>query len=220
MRNNIPITEMFNAIQGEGPEAGVPTFFVRTSGCNIEPKCGWCDSKYSWDKKGLSYPLHNLKSIVSTKRHVTITGGEPCLHDEELESIINDCPTTKFSLETNGTIFSSAGYNSIIVSPKRQMVKENVISRYVLRSNRCMKCTPGTSNINFKFVYEDGNDNWWEGLIARCNIPRNKVFIMPEGKTREEQIEKMPEVMEYCRDQGYNFSPRLQVLAYDQRRKV
>jgi 7-carboxy-7-deazaguanine synthase len=43
---------------------------------------------------------------------------------------------------------------------------------------------------------------------------------MPEGSTREEQISKMPEVIEYCLENKFHFSPRLHILAYDTKRGV
>lgn len=76
----------------------------------------------------------------------------------------------------------------------------------------------GHDNVRFKFVYE--SSKWWEKVINKLHIPQNQVYIMPEGKTRKEQLQKMPGVIEYCKLKGYNFTPRLHVLAYNKKRGV
>ncbi len=43
---------------------------------------------------------------------------------------------------------------------------------------------------------------------------------MPEGRTKKEQLKRMNEVIEYCKEKGYNFSPRLHILVWDKKRKV
>ena len=201
------ISEMFKAVQGEGPEVGTPTFFIRLSGCNLN--CAFCDSKYHIDGKEMKIE-DIVKEIKKSKlKHITITGGEPTLQDNEIGKLIKQLPKYIFSLETNGTIFTIQPYNNIVVSPKKQGI--DICSLMYFNSN---------SNAIFKFVYEDKRDKWWEKVIKKVGISKSRVYIMPEGKTREEQIRKMPEVIEYCRDNGYKFGVRLHVLAYDSKRGV
>ena len=77
------IAETFTSIQGEGQWVGVPSYFIRVSGCNL--RCTWCDTPYaSWHPEGDFVPLADLVSGVDVQ-HVVITGGEPMLFDAVVE---------------------------------------------------------------------------------------------------------------------------------------
>lgn len=203
------INEVFYAVQGEGPEMGTPTMFIRFAGCNLD--CGFCDSKYA--KKGDEVSVSQLEQIIKSQgrknMHFTVTGGEPTLQEKEFLEFYKNHPGDRFSIETNGTKLTTIAYDTIVISPKKQRIVENVLSEYA-----------DMNNTHFKFVYEPGQSKWWEKVITDCCIPRSKVYIMPEGMTRKEQIERMPEVIEYCKDNGFKFSPRIHVLAYNKKRKV
>ena len=57
------ISETFTSIQGEGLLTGVPSVFIRTSGCNL--RCRWCDTPYtSWEPTGQRETLEGLMAIV------------------------------------------------------------------------------------------------------------------------------------------------------------
>jgi len=77
------ISEMFYSIQGEGFLCGVPSLFVRTTGCNL--RCSFCDSPHtSWNPEGEEHSLNEIMEIAARypSRHVVITGGEPYLQNE------------------------------------------------------------------------------------------------------------------------------------------
>lgn len=114
------ICEMFGpTIQGEGHFAGVPSYFVRTTGCNLRCvfKDSICDTAYS--------SFHPEKSLYSSKEelinafkemikghdrvnHVVITGGEPLLQREGLKEFLTDIFKIRkdwvVTIETNGTL--------------------------------------------------------------------------------------------------------------------
>src|SRR5664279_6055278 len=80
------IAEIFYSVQGEGILVGVPSVFVRTSGCNL--RCAWCDTPYtSWAPEGEPIELPAILERVRQfpARHVVVTGGEPLLFDETVE---------------------------------------------------------------------------------------------------------------------------------------
>src|SRR5215210_855511 len=74
------LAELFYSIQGEGKLAGVPSAFVRASGCNL--RCTWCDTPYaSWDPEGDDSSIEQILQRVRELggKHTVITGGEPMI---------------------------------------------------------------------------------------------------------------------------------------------
>ena len=72
------ISEIFYSIQGEGELTGVPSIFIRTSGCNL--RCSWCDTKYaSWEPEGEDIDIDAVLAEVRKfpAQHCVVTGGEP-----------------------------------------------------------------------------------------------------------------------------------------------
>lgn len=70
------ITEIFRSLQGESASVGIPTVFVRLTGCPL--RCGYCDTAYAFtggDWLPLSAVLDRVRELDAT--HVCVTGGEP-----------------------------------------------------------------------------------------------------------------------------------------------
>src|SRR5271155_3106143 len=77
------LAELFYSIQGEGKLAGLPSVFVRASGCNL--RCTWCDTPYaSWNPEGSDASIEQIVDQVAVHptRHVVLTGGEPMIMPE------------------------------------------------------------------------------------------------------------------------------------------
>ncbi len=121
---SLRISETFASIQGEGKLTGVPSFFVRTSGCNL--RCTWCDTPYaSWDPEG---PVRTVEDIVREAithrdnagiRHAVLTGGEPMLPPAivPLSRALRDAGF-HITIETAGTIVRPVACDLMSLSPK------------------------------------------------------------------------------------------------------
>ena len=102
--NTLNITEIFYSIQGEALEVGLPTVFIRLTGCPL--RCGYCDTAYAF--KG-NNPI-TIDQIIEKVREfpthqVCVTGGEP-LAQKNVHLLLNDLVKNKYqvSLETSGSI--------------------------------------------------------------------------------------------------------------------
>ena len=81
------ISEIFHSPQGEGKWIGVPSIFIRTSGCNL--RCWFCDTPYtSWNPEGEKMSVDQILEHIKQYdcEHVVVTGGEPML-SHEIESL-------------------------------------------------------------------------------------------------------------------------------------
>ena len=99
------ICEIFYSIQGETTYSGLPCVFVRTSGCNL--RCTYCDTKYAYED-GTNMAVDEVMTLVESYgcRLVEITGGEPLLQDDEVNSLIRFLLDSGYDvlLETNGSL--------------------------------------------------------------------------------------------------------------------
>jgi len=215
----IKISEIFKSLQGEIDNK--PAVFVRVSGCNLikEGKgCQFCDTVYA--ESGKEMKLENIiKEVRKYKKdnNVIFTGGEPV---SQIDNIVNLMAKLqqinheyKFDIETNGTIYDKKlkCFDHINCSPKKQALDLTVL-KDILQHNY--------DRIRFKFVYENKQNKWWERVVNKINIPNNLVYIMPEGKTKTQQLKKMNEVTTYCVRKNYNFVPRVHVLLYGSKKGV
>src|SRR3954463_14537334 len=117
------LAELFYSIQGEGKLTGVPSVFVRASGCNL--RCTWCDTPYaSWDPEGENLPVDEIVRRVRelaprSARHVVLTGGEPMI----MPDVIQLCDALKsaghhLTIETAATVFHPVSLDLASLSPK------------------------------------------------------------------------------------------------------
>ena len=108
----LPICDLFVSLQGEGSWAGVPSIFIRVSGCNLRCvfKGSICDTPYSsFSPEKSSFTEDDVKKIIKDNPqvdHIVITGGEPLLYKKELEQLLTDIWEDRFvvTIETNGTM--------------------------------------------------------------------------------------------------------------------
>ncbi len=222
------ISEIFYSVQGEGVLAGVPSVFVRTSGCNL--RCSWCDTPYtSWKPEGETQSVDAIVERVtafSAARHVVITGGEPMIAPDVAElSRRFRARGMHITFETAGTVFAPVACDLMSISPKlanstpegvfRDRHEELRIQPDVLR-----KLTR-EYDYQLKFVVAQLSDlAELQGIAKMLDAPADKVILMPEGITSEALSERGAWVAELCKTHGYRFGPRLHVYLYGNRRGV
>lgn len=108
------VVEIFPSIEGEGLRAGMPAVFIRLFGCNLN--CSYCDTPYGKDPEYADkVRLMTVSEIVRSVSgfcipNVTITGGEPMIHNGVIE-LINALLDRDYwvNVETNGTVTRKAG---------------------------------------------------------------------------------------------------------------
>lgn len=98
------ITEIFFSLQGEGSRVGLPTTFVRLTGCPL--RCAYCDTEYAF-QGGAWMSLEQVLQAVALHptRHLTVTGGEPLAQKDCLALLEALCDAGyEVSLETSGAL--------------------------------------------------------------------------------------------------------------------
>lgn len=98
------ITEIFHSLQGEARTVGLPTVFVRLTGCPL--RCQYCDTAYAFSG-GVLYSIADILRDVASygARYVTVTGGEPLAQPECLPLLMALCDAGyEVSLETSGAM--------------------------------------------------------------------------------------------------------------------
>lgn len=98
------ITEIFYSLQGESNSVGLPTVFVRLTGCPL--RCGYCDTTYAF-KGGEWLELDTVMEQVAAyaPQYVCVTGGEPLAQEACLELLVALCDAGyRVSLETSGAL--------------------------------------------------------------------------------------------------------------------
>lgn len=170
------ICEMFRSIQGEGKLIGVPTYFIRSVGCNLD--CAWCDTKYSFDG-GTEVSVDEIVESARDERYICITGGEPMIQKEFPELLDRLLAEGKHvTIETNGS-----------VSLKDLPDSENVlISMDVKCPSSKMTDRMDWNNLallrpkdQLKFVLADEGDYEFAVDIVRRYDPDTEIIFSPVG---------------------------------------
>lgn len=231
--DSLPINEVFYSLQGEGKLAGVPSVFIRTSGCNL--RCWFCDSYYtSWEP---TYNWHHIDTVIDEVKdhdeadHVVVTGGEPLIHDGT-EKLLDRLSAAGYhtTVETNGTIYPDTSIDLASISPKlasstptsKRDPKED--GQWADRHNDrridmdILARLVEDYDFQLKFVLTDQDDmpeinQLVDRLRASTNavVRDSDVLLMPEGATREQVNETRELTAEVALEYGYQYTPRLHV---------
>ncbi|MGC4034278.1 MAG: 7-carboxy-7-deazaguanine synthase QueE [Tepidisphaeraceae bacterium] len=226
------ISETFYSLQGEGKLIGVPSVFVRASGCNL--RCVWCDTPYaSWEPEGDDWPVDRIIADIATHtsaRHVVLTGGEPLIMPD-IEPLAIELKNRGYHLtvETAATVFKKLPIDLASLSPKlsnstptdreggrfaqlhdRQRLRPDVVQQFI----------DSTPDFQLKFVVSNEQDlSEIDDLLGRISgwTPAD-VQLMPEGTDAGTLAERSAWINGVCLRAGFRYSPRLHVLLYGNKR--
>lgn len=225
------IAEVFHSIQGEGMLAGVPSVFVRTSGCNL--RCEWCDTPYtSWEPEGAERALDEILAEVRgySPTHVVVTGGEPMLTRDavELTKRLRKM-NVHITIETAGTVYQPVICDLMSISPKlrnstpqkkddgrraaqheRLRYQPNVLKRLMAENPYQLKfvvCGPE----DLEEIHE---------MVEETGAERGRVILMPEGTDALTINERARWLVNVCKVEKYRYGPRLHVDIFGNRRGV
>ena len=167
LREQLRITEIFYSLQGETSRVGLPTVFVRLTGCPL--RCGYCDTEYAFDG-GESMTLAAIMAQVAAHQahYVTVTGGEPLAQKNCLLLLRELCNADySVSLETSGALDISEVDTRVskildIKTPGSGEVEKNLWSNLA-------HLTPRDE---IKFVICDEQDYLWAAeQLRKRNLP-------------------------------------------------
>lgn len=220
------IAEIFYSIQGEGRLVGVPSVFIRTSGCNL--RCVWCDTPYtSWEPEGEERSVDEILAEVKRypAKHAVVTGGEPLLA-HEIEELTKQLKREGFhiTIETAATIFKPVSCDLMSLSPKlSNSTPEGKFARmheeHRLNVPVIQQFIDGYE-YQLKFVADKKTDLVEiEDILSKLkNVDRDRVLIMPQGRTKKELRERAPWIVELCKEHGFAYTPRLHIEIWGNRR--
>ncbi len=236
------IPEVFLSIQGEGPEVGRPSIFVRLSGCNLY--CFWCDTPYRWNWDDTCYPHQETKkyqkkheqSQITTEKllqeinkhhcnNIVFTGGEPLLQHRALFAVcqrLNDKGSKVIDIETNATLIPDTALDCFIsryvCSPKLEnsrIPKNQRIKENALHwFSKCNKAY-------FKFVIaKEADFEELEKIVAHFNLNKDRVYLMSQALSHTELLSREKFVADKCLTYGYRYSDRLHYRLYGEGRGI
>jgi len=216
------IAEIFYSVQGEGALLGVPSVFVRTSGCNL--RCVWCDTPYtSWNPEGREMPMEEILKEVRAfgAGHVVLTGGEPMILEQSI-------PLTNafaeagmhITIETAGTVFQPVVCDLMSISPKlaNSTPHEREGGKWAVQHER-LRYRPEVLrqlircyDYQLKFVVSSERDlDEIHAIVKDVSADRSKVQLMPEGTNAKTIQERGRWLAEVAKREHYRLTPRLHV---------
>lgn len=223
------IAEIFYSIQGEGELMGVPSVFVRTSGCDL--RCWFCDTPYtSWKPEGDEMPVDEIVFDVLEHgaKHVVITGGEPMLNQFEMITL-----TRELAHENQHITIETTGRHSI--DPKDLFCDLMSMSPKFASSTPSFEKSPSWSQLHEKRRWDEKsrknfrfNRTWFPHqvkfvmssrddmaeilpIVEEFSIEPERVFLMPEGITSKAIRDKADWVVSLCKEHGFRYCPRLHI---------
>lgn len=223
------ISEIFYSIQGEGELTGVPSVFIRSSGCNL--RCRWCDTPYaSWSPEGREAGIDEILREIREypARHVVLTGGEPMIARgiRELALALRGAGY-HITIETAGTVAPEGiACDLASISPKfaNSTPEAGRIEVAWIDRHEKTRWQPGTIAdwigsypYQIKLVVADESEAAEAAGILRAafpELPPWKILLMPEGMEVETLRGREIRLIEFCKSSGYRYCDRLHIRLF------
>lgn len=225
--------EIFASLQGEGASMGRPVAFVRLSRCNLA--CTWCDTAYTWRFEGDNRPHRDglafdrkanqvvleegdvaARIMALGQDRLVITGGEPLLQGAALARMVALLEGMSIEIETNGTVAPHPALDPLVsqynISPKLRHSGNPVDSAEIPERLAEWIQKPQAW---FKFVIA-APDHVTEvlDLIAKHDLPRERIFLMPEGTDSATLRERERWLAPLALQHGLRLSDRMHIHLY------
>lgn len=231
------IAETFHSIQGEGALTGTPSFFVRTSGCNL--RCRWCDTPYaSWTPEGDQRTIESIVAEAASRpapRHVVLTGGEP-LMAKEIHALAHAFQNQGYhiTIETAGTLppngipcdlaslspklsNSTPSIGSLPDSQRQRheslRLNPPVLAKWMRQGDYQLKFVVSTES-DLDEIHALLDDLQREGVSP----DPHRVFLMPEGVSASTLESKRAWLLAICQTTGFRLCERMHILWFGNKR--
>lgn len=174
------LTEIFHSVQGEGSTVGLPTTFIRLTGCSL--RCSWCDTTYSF-YGGQDWTIPQVFERLSTipVKRACITGGEPLDQHDACVALMSALLEKGYFvvLETSGSIDVSAAdkleprerlqLSVDVKCPSSNMQKRNLYSNIALLR----------PHDQLKFVISDARDYEFAKEVLAAHPTKSQILFQP-----------------------------------------
>jgi 7-carboxy-7-deazaguanine synthase len=223
------ISEIFYSVQGEGELTGVPSVFIRTSGCNL--RCRWCDTPYaSWNPEGNEMSVAQILAEVEKNpaAHVVLTGGEPMVARgiHELATALRSLGK-HITIETAGTVapggiacdLASISPKLADSTPAPDSIEPAWIERHEKSRQRPEILREWLTAYPFqlKFVVSSEADlPEIHSLLAETGLPvsPSKILLMPEGTDPATIDSRREMLVSLCLLHGHRLCDRLHIRLF------
>jgi 7-carboxy-7-deazaguanine synthase len=235
------IQERFVSVQGEGTLVGVPSSFIRVSGCNL--RCVWCDTPLtSWTPEGEAVELHELVRWCSEgPRHVVVTGGEPLLFSPTAElSRRLRAAGHHLTIETAGTVWCE-GLEADLLSISPKLAHSTPWTRAAELGKKKLATMHEAARLDVEVLRKLTSSFAWQlKFVVRTATPdllaadlaeieqlldaleldvkaREHVLLMPEGIDDATLRAGYSTVLASCRARGFRLGLRLHIHLFGHR---